>query len=382
LTSPGEETVVSGVLVGGATVRVVRGPSVSERTLERMLALLRASFGAWPAFALPVTPEDHLRWKLDGPPGSEVLVSLVEVEDRLASLAIELGMRTRIGGRDGAIGQGSDTATHPDFEGRGLYRERVDFKQQHIDGRFDGYASLSLNPRVLRRRDHDARPELANAPRVLARVYDAARVARDQRSAAARVPPPLLTAGLVPLALGPRLVPPRRRSSALRVTRVERFDERFDALFEECAPAFDLVRERSCDYLNWRFADPRAGAFESAAAFEGDDLVGYVVWRATDARAYVVDALVNPGRGDALDALLLVAERAFRDAGAAVALAWLPRWHPYRAVFRRRGFLDTRRPTGASLRLPPEESGRGFDPALLTDPRARLHTLLGDTDLV
>jgi hypothetical protein len=379
-----EDVLFSHRLPNGGALRVVDAATLSNATLGQMLEVLTVAFGRWPAFDLPVPPIEHLRWKLEGPPGVLTTASLVELDGRLASMSTTVRFLTRVLDETQLFEAGGDTATHPDFERRGMYAQRVAFEEQTIDTWVDGSLSVSLNPTVLNRRSRDARSQPpVNNLRVLARIYNPSRVAADRREAGARVPAPLLALGMAPLAVGATmagLLWPRPRGLTVRV--VQQFDERFDRLFEESAREFDLIRVRSSDYLNWRFADPRGGSYTSLAVEEGDELLGYAVYRMSGDRGYISDLFVRPGRIDAADVLVRAMEVAFRHASAAVAIVWLPGVHPYRALLRRRGFIDSRQPTGLSLRTTPRVGVRAVPRAVFEDPRARIHATIGDTDII
>jgi hypothetical protein len=171
---------------------------------------------------------------------------------------------------------------------------------------------------------------------------------------------------------------PRRRPAASPRTVVS-IDQRFDALFEAAAGSFDLIGERTADYLTWRYGDPRGGRNVVRELVEDDRLAGYAVVRFAGDRAYLSDLLALPDRPDSVDALVADAVEVAARGGAAILECWLPRRHPYRAALRRWGFLDRGRDAGISchaVEMPEAEL------APLDDPRARIHYTLGDTDLV
>lgn len=135
----------------------------------------------------------------------------------------------------------------------------------------------------------------------------------------------------------------------LSVARVERFDERVDALFEEVHPRVGLVGERSARWLNWRYVDNPTQRQELFLLERGDRLEGYLVAEFVDGHAYLVDHLARDARvAERLVALFVTtaAERGMEEATAlhfdhAPIVPALRRWglrrprgsKPFRDVF-------------------------------------------------
>jgi GNAT superfamily N-acetyltransferase len=99
------------------------------------------------------------------------------------------------------------------------------------------------------------------------------------------------------------------RSSAYPVTDVERFDERFDALFDRAAPGLGISAVRDSRYLNWKFVDKPENRYRRLAAVDSDGEVrGYVVVsrevEGEESVGRVIDLLGDPEHPDALDGAL------------------------------------------------------------------------------
>jgi len=163
-----------------------------------------------------------------------------------------------------------------------------------------------------------------------------------------------------------------------RVVPFERFDDRTDAVWESAKSQFDLAVARTQDYLNWRYADPRAGRFELRAAVEGDEVIGYSVLKPWADPAEVIDLLVRPGRLDAVAALMRDASAQVRQDGVDLH-CWLPGHHPYVETVRALGFHDSGR--DPSVRYVPAKITLE-ELAFLEDADARVHITEGDSDFV
>jgi hypothetical protein len=169
------------------------------------------------------------------------------------------------------------------------------------------------------------------------------------------------------------------RRSGFQVHEETGFDRRFDDLFEETAREFDVICDRDQTSLRWRYGDRRAGPFRVRSIVDGGRLLGYAVLRLAGDRAFIADLLALPGRHDVVEALLADATSIARAKSVAAIECWLSKGHPYRAALRRRGFVDSR------IEVVLEYHAVGVDDADLAplrDPRAKVHFLTGDTDLV
>lgn len=149
----------------------------------------------------------------------------------------------------------------------------------------------------------------------------------------------------------------RRRDRRLSVhdddvaalTRVQRFDQAFDALFERCVPALGLIGERDAAWLNWRYVDTPSRRQECWAlrSPDGRRVVGWLVGEFVDGNAYLVDHLAED---DAVRARLLAAFTTLaHHRGMQEATAMLFEHHPavpallalgWQAPRRRKEFRD------------------------------------------
>jgi hypothetical protein len=100
-----------------------------------------------------------------------------------------------------------------------------------------------------------------------------------------------------------------------RVVSLGRFDEWFDDLAATALHPFPIAGARHSAFLNWRFADPRAGTFRLRAAVDGERILGFVVTTFVEGRAHIGDLLVKLGRNDVLDGLLRDAIESAREDG-------------------------------------------------------------------
>lgn len=344
---PGTGVAGSQDAVLGPLIRLYREPD-----LEAATAFLRANFDRWPPRAIPVNPQDHLRWKLASHARAEIGQWVAEDERRLVATHFSFVQDAWLRGRVVTTTTGVDSAVDETYRGQHLYTRLRDARFAAFREAFDLRFSRGSHAAVNAARDRSGETPFGNAIEVL--------------EAPARA---------VPLAslLG------RRRTAHPGVSTVSAFDERADALWVSARKGFDFAVDRGSLRLNWRYTDPRSGpaAIRVLSADAGGPLRGYAVLRTGGRRALLADLLVAPGDGAALITLASDSLRTAAASGARTVRAWLPRSHPYRDAFRAAGFLPLGQSVAmrfAAARAPWE------DIAFLAEADARFHFTMGDTD--
>ena len=230
-----------------------------------------------------------------------------------------------------------DTATDPDFQGRGLFRtlaEKLYASAAHERNILTIFPNLQSAPGFYRKL---ACVELTPFP-VLVRPLGNLRpvVAARQR---ALVP---VAAVMDALALAgralPWLVKQRGRLGGAQVVRVASFGPWADALWDDLKPLLGTCRVRDASYLQWRYCES-PHTYTILALDRGDGPVGFAVvgvrpWKG-GATADLLELMVRPD--DRAGASLLVAEALLLAArsGAVVLRTWASTRHPHRKAFRR-----------------------------------------------
>jgi hypothetical protein len=370
---------------------VVSGASPPARTRtateadgEEMVELLLRVFHRWPAFEIPVTPLEHLRWKIRSDPIAVRHQWVTEIDDRIVAMLLRIICRVRVKGRDCIARDGVDGAVDPRYQGRRLYSaimEHIWSSPQASD--FDLVFSYSTNPRARRRGKIGDNEPIGNPVRVLQKpCRTRAIVARQREKYGGRLPAPLavlkieLKKALHRLGHRPYW---RRAKRAWSLNAPERFDDRIEEFFDEAAKPFDFVIVRTERYMNWRYCDPAAGNFTIRVAEQQGELLGYLVFKITEGEGYIADLLALPGRTDVVRSLIEDACRLFREAGVELVTCWMISRHPYNGVLRKYGFIDSERDVGFRYRARNlAESEFEF----LGDAGARIHLTHGDSDWI
>jgi hypothetical protein len=356
--------------------RRVDAHQISDAMAEEMIGVFRGAFGRWPLVDPGVPDLDHLRWKVSGP-FTRIGSLQAVVGGRIAYATTSWVTWMRIDGRRFLRAIYPDTAVDPAFQGRGVYSRAVGHRRSLVGEPHD----LAFHEQMGSSRGKGplGRKGQARVANIVTRRY---RVLRPLAFSADRSRLELAPVVLALAVWSTTVASLRRRALrrwGLRPRDDDRFDRRYDALFEEAASDFDVIPERTQEFLRWRYGDRRAGPFRVRTISDDGRLLGYAILRLAGARAYLADVLALPGRLDVVETLLADAVAIARRARAAGLECFLSGNHPYRAALRRQGVIDTRidigleyHPIGATVE----------DLRCLANRRARVHFQMGDTDLV
>jgi GNAT superfamily N-acetyltransferase len=314
-----------------------------------LLALIHSAFTRWPPVDTDASPLEYLRWKLSSQP-AEYLGLAATSAGRIIGVRLYFTFQAYLRGTTHLGYQPVDAAVHPSFRRMGVmeYMRRFEVEAPDVRSRF-GIFAFKLHIRTWN-------PAMQRLFRTLNEALETSAwlniFATDRRSAT---------------------------TCAYTISSCERFDQRFDELWHEAAPDFDLAVVRDSTHLNWRYADRRAGYFHIITAERNGALLGYAVAKVSQGVGYIADMLAPSARRDVLQPLAATATDMLLSSGAKRVECWLPAQHPYADELRGLGF--TQRKQGPRIRVTPYS----IDPEellFLQDPSASIYMTIGDTDLV
>jgi hypothetical protein len=167
-----------------------------------------------------------------------------------------------------------------------------------------------------------------------------------------------------------------RRPAGVRVEVTDRFDARFDALWEKVSPQLGVAGERTSEYLDWRFRrSPAARHRVFCLCDSRRELRAYLVYSRPADTAYISDFLF--GGIDDFGALLAEFIRVMRrEKAEAIITAYLGPETVGRQLARF-GFL--RRPSSWNALVYFDWKDTARDPARLLDPQS-WHLTRADVD--
>jgi GNAT superfamily N-acetyltransferase len=334
---------------GGADQTRSVKPGVSVRRfahddLPRVLELLDESLGGGPAGR---RPPEFFRWKhLDNPFGESFML-LAESDGRLVGLRAFMRWRFLAGGRVVRAARAVDTATHPEFQGMGVFTRLTLAALEEVRGEVD----LVFNT-----------PNAKSGPGYLKMGWR--EVGRVPVSVRARRPLRLL-AGLAPAGAAQAGAPgdPPAVDAPAAAAVLDRGEQVARLLEREPPPAGRLATPRDLGYLRWRYGAAPLLGYRAVAEERGGQLAGLAVFRVRPRgrlwETTVAEVLAGGDRRTAGRLLRRVAGAARCDHLTVHA----PPGSPLAAAALRSGFLPS--PAGVRLVANPLVDGIRPDPTEL-----------------
>lgn len=365
--------------MGEETVRGYR-----EGDEKAISELLNKVFNGWPRLDSACSSEEYWMWKYR-PHGAEPrFVVIAENDGEVVGTMHSMPFVFKLFDGSCNMNIGSDLAVHPEHRKSGVWAKMEEMMIRLLsEGGVDYQYAGSCNPIVVKRLDRT--PDVMRVPVPLVNLVKV----RDINEQLNRMPVgnKLITRlGYESMKTVTRITSTLKNGagekSPFKVRLVERFDESLEKFLAEALKDYDFIQKRSIDYLNWRYCDPRLGAYTLFVAEDDDGVQGYCVTRVNRYNpdygvGYVVDLLASPGRLDVADGLFGTAVDALDAEGVNIVNYLVVQGHPYEAVGNRRGFVNSM--------IKPQFFYRCFQgkddlEALSDTPHSRLFFSWGDHD--
>jgi len=312
--------------------------------------LLQLAFGVWPNFDLGCSAVEHWKWKyLDNPMGKSYVTVAVS-SGEIIGVNHAHPLKLKIGERVFLCGYASDTAVHPEFRRKGVYRKIVDLKNG-IAGASGSHLNLSVTSNPIMIKIHQRNPTMDPFPHEVLNLVKITDISLHLRKIPVKNPWFMrLGFHVARLINDLRNLTKRRRTPGLTsdVVSIPSFDERVDDFCREVASHHDFMVDRGREYLNWRYCDPRAGNFTVRQVEDGEGRVlGYCVLFINRSLrdypiGYLVDLLTLPERQDVAENLIMDAVRYFDSQKVNIINCLVPGGHLNISTLRRYGFLNSK----------------------------------------
>lgn len=134
----------------------------------------------------------------------------------------------------------------------------------------------------------------------------------------------------------------------INIFRIERFDEKFDRLFETVSAYFKLITVRNKEYLNWKFVEKPHNNYKIfAGADKANELSGYVVIKRDmdeeRVRGRILDVLAHPGKPEVFSGLIYRSLEEFIGIKASFVEIFCT-YPPFVELLKQMGFVKRQRP--------------------------------------
>jgi len=284
-------------------------------------------------FPKPLSLE-YWKWKHKKNPAGRPVIWLAECNSRIIGHYAMIPVRMKFGNVYATGSFGSDAATDPDHQGKGVFssivnRCCVDAAEKGISITY-GFANRKQGPTYKRYERMGHISFIIRMVKVL-----------DWESVVATYAPSRLFS-TVARALG-RMTMSRCSSDDLSLEKINRFDDRFDAFWQEISYDFTVIVKRDKTYLNWRYIDRPEREHIVYAAVEDHRILGYCVLAEQQHHSIklglIVDILGSQGPKNVIHHLIRKAVKHFEERDVDIITCQLSGKHPYQGAFVRAGFI-------------------------------------------
>jgi hypothetical protein len=310
---------------------------------EEIVDVLKACYPEWKNTEYPL---EYWKWKyLENPYGSYVI--LAEWDGNIVGSEHRLLHKIKVDNKTVISSLGDDSATHPDYRRKGIYKNMVYFGDDiTIEKKTVLRYGIQIHEAsvimVMRRgftlfpfqishmlKIKDVGTHFQNRP---TKNYLVARIGFSVLKFLNRLNKIIRHSGTYP---------------EINIEDISMFDDRINSFWENIRIEYNFIIEKNRDYLNWRYCDPRSsnkGKYFVKQAVKNNEILGFIVLEIGEkddySEGYIVDLLALPDRMDVAGKLTAEALLFFRHSDINVVHYRVVKDHPYQALLRENGFIE------------------------------------------
>jgi len=349
---------------------------------EKIVELLEDVFRGWPKQDIRCSKVDYWKWKHLENPVAESIMLVTEIDEQVVGSNHSLPMKVKPSDQELLCVIGTDLAVHRDHRRKGIRtRQRIKKMERLIPQGVSFSYHMTGNPIII---ESGANQKLPKFPHPIAPYVQIKDIDHHLEKM------PVDDAWLKKL--GYRTLETLNRienqlikipeTGNVNVEKVDRLEPDFDVFWEQVSKKFDYIGVRNSEYLNWRYADPRAGNYSIYLAKINDEIAGYMVicingYIKEYPVGFIVDLLTNPETVEAAYPLLDEAQKYFDENNVNIVNSLVVKDGVFETSFSRKGFLDSRVRLEVFLR--PVSEIKIFDILSAFRPE-RVHFTWGDHD--
>ncbi len=315
---------------------------------DAIVEILDLCFDGWPSFELRCLPREHWEWKyLDNPSGKGSIL-VATSNDSVIGVNHFLPRRIKVFNKTIKGVYPADTVVHPDFRGMGV---STALRKTNIeDAKKKGFRysyTVTSNP-ILIKSFEKIRPRFPHKISNLVRIIDI-----NKQLKAMPVKRPVITKwGYLTVNMLNSIQNKFESYNSsvngnLKTINLHSFDHRFQSFLNELMTEHQYIVERSINYLNWRYCDPRSGEFIVKTAEENNKIVGFITFTINKIRkeypiGVILDLLALDNRIDVLHRLVSEALTFYEKSHVNIITSQVISNHPVAKALKTHSFLDSR----------------------------------------
>ena len=227
----------------------------------------------WPGLNIDTSNHDHWRWKyLDSPIMPSIAV-VIEAQGEIIGCAHACITRLKIRDKTVYAANGYDVVIRQDYRGRGLFNLLVEKRKEILNSLgveiiFWSSGNIILVEKWSRVSNPYPHP-IDGYIKINNLMKTTKTLNIDNKN--------IMILGYSSLEkLNNLLYRERSSPENITVTKINSFTEETDQLWNRISQHYDLIYEKTAEYLNYRYLDPRAGNYTAYKA-EKDQIQGYAI---------------------------------------------------------------------------------------------------------
>jgi len=297
-----------------------------------IVALMKAAFGKWHSL-------DYWRWMYQKNPAGKPIVWVAQHGETIIGHHAIIPVRMRVANENLMGSQGVNAATHPSYQGQGVFSSIVARCIQDADNRnvslTFGFSKKAVEPILKKYANRVHACFMVSLVKVLNWKPLLARYLQSDL-------PIRIVDSVLRKTVGFKSVDKRKKEN-LEITRIYRFDERINRFWNAISRNFQIVVIRNQRYLNWRYADNPEGNYVIYVANEKNSILGYCVLKEDQREdmtlGLIVDILGFQKKKTVINRLVQNAVEHFEKRNVDLVVCMMSEKHPYAAPFIKARFI-------------------------------------------
>lgn len=267
--------------------------------------LLELSFDEWKEHADPL---NYWNWKwIDSPNGFNIIYT--KLDEKIVAVTHIMYIKLKVGNSILKTSYSDDLATHPDYRGRGLYKDLRDLidNEEPKKGSKIIY-SVNAHPATIYsnlKRGRSVLPHKIEHMVLVKNPYLHFKKLNLKYNI-------IYSIGFYFLkymnSLRNLFNGLKYKNNFNQIKKISDFDERYDVFWEEIKDDFIFINLKNSEFLNWRYGDKRGGNFQIYEVSKNDQVLGFMVLEIRDKggykTGYILELLSLKNREDVIVSLL------------------------------------------------------------------------------
>jgi hypothetical protein len=308
---------------------------------EEIVNILKKTFPKWSNRTI-----EYWKWKHIETP-SKICTYVAVNGDKIIGILCDIVLKLKLGDKTVNYIYGDDTATDPEYRGRGVYTNL--YKYVHSDRiNYGTFFNLWMteNPTLFKSASKYGSLPFPFSVSHMVKINNLEKYLNNRgiNTIQNRI-------GLYFLKKINSVIhnqsKPKKSDPNLTISTIEQFDERVDEFWEKVKEEYSYILVKNQDFLNWRYCSDNSDKYIIRLATRGDNILGFCVLRymknKDDLDGIIMELLAPKENVYVVDSMIDDALEQFEQIGVNSVNCQVIHGHPYNNILSQRGFIDVSR---------------------------------------